>query len=931
MLNIDTFPYAWDLIDTQNVGLLDQAYHIYQQTGSLTAPILSSHFNSSSSEANHKGIRQPSHSFRPPTNGSQKRLVRKKKALEADVAEFGPTVGATSSAIKQVVSTTAVSNVQVPGLGVTIIHPIRPGNEHETLDLEMDHIHSTAAKRSAEGPPTSKGASSRASFLQQARPISAPSPPLSPAYENEVSFVPDSIAPLIFLPTESSNCKCVNDRIVSDSAEQEIEESSSPAPSSVTLSPASDDLAVQQIDHGNGATGDGDGNPAKVQPSKRKRRSNKRKNTKTKSEIVQPIDLHHDNGPVAIVENETEMKMPDQEQIEPSNEVACQLQEAPVEPLSPDLNRFDLARGRWYPFNDSLAIFAPNTGIGSLQARTPRIERYMRQQERILAARAEAEERQKQAKVKNQARKARKLLLRRDHIAADSPLLRAMERPRDCSKKSTKPRSRSPQKATETIVQAQKEYCRLSGEEQKMQEQIRKRKRGLQRAVELRDGEKRNAKHQLGPRSPDQDDRFDFETGISDNENDNDNDSVDSLFRESPESIAAEGSGEEEEESRTAIFVAKVDRSMGSQILSFRMKSKESDSDRFETVSPSTSDEGQQPTENASAVGSDSLSEAKSVAQPGSPAFPVFVSPLEQDQIGHEHKTETTEPLGLGEGVVCGESFSRCTAGNEEATESQVKSLDALLRDIDSETGPGQQPVSLLHSVRNDFVRPVSPGSLCISDALLTQRIAEEAPFKHGRSSAEISHPDVTQRALENDQRLPESNEITSRMHEHLMTGADHPGARDHQRVLGENQRGHWGGQRGRHSRRGRDSNNRPYRGDRAPSMGSCAENDKNTWATAVQESDRELIARRVEQRVELEQHMQATGTTYTDYAGLIEDSYIQLDEDRKPVNKKVEQIIYGPSSGSLLPSDESVPMPEAADVDPSKIKDSDPRDVVSG
>lgn len=931
MLNIDVFPYAWDLVDTQNVGLLDQAYHIYQQTGSLTAPILPAQFNFSSSEAKDKGIHQPSHSFRQPINGSQKRRVRKKKAIEADVAEIEPTVEATCSATKQAVSTTAVSNVQSPDLEVTIIHPTRTGTEHETLDLEIDHIHSTAAKTSAEGSPTSKGASSRASFLQQARPTSAPSPYLSPAHGNEGPLVPGPIASLITLPTKSSGGKCVNDHAVSDSAEQEIEEPSSPAPSSVTLAPASDDLAVQQVDHMHGATGDGDGDSAELQPPKRKRRSKKRKNTKTKSEIVQPVDLLHDTGHGAIAETETEMKMPDHAQIEPSNEVACRLQEAPVESSSSDLNRFDLTRGRWYPFNDSYAIFTPNTGIGSLQARTPRIERYMRQQDRILAARAEAEERQKQAKVKNQARKARKLLLRRDHIAADSPLLRAMERPRDCSKTSTKPRSLFSQKATETIGKAQKEYGRLSGEKEKIHEQIRKRKRGLQSAVELRDGEKRNAKHQSGPRNPDQDHRLDFETGIGDNEIDNDNDSVESLFEERLESIAAEGSGEEEEESRTAIFVAKVERRMGSHILSLRIKSKDSDSDRFETMSPSTSDEGQQSTGNASAVGSESLVEGKSVAQTGSPAIPVFVSPAEQDQIGHGHKSETTEPLGLGEGVVCGASFSTCIAGNEEATGSQVKSSEnALLRDIDSESGPNQQPVLQPHSVRNDFVRPVSPRSLCMSNALSTQRIADEDPSKHAQSSAEISQPVVTQCAPENYLCLPEINDITSIMVDHSLTDADHPGAQDHQHVLRENQRGRWSGQRGRHSRRGRGSNHRTYLGDRTPTMGSCAGNIENPWATAVRASDRELIARRVEQRIELEQHMQATGTTYTDYAGLIEDSYVQLDEHRQPVNKKVEQIIYGPSPGSLLPSDDSVPMQEAANVDPSEVKDSNPRDFGS-
>lgn len=932
MLNIDTFPYVWDLVDARSVGLLDQAYHVYQQTGSLTAPILPTQSDSPSSEANHNPIRQPSHSFRPPINGSQKRRVRKKKAVEADIAKVEPTVEATSNGNKQVVSIPAVSNAQSPSLEGATIHSTRTGTEYATLDLKIDQIHATAAKASAEGSPTSKGASSLVSSLQQDRPTSAPSPPFSPAHKYEGSLAPDSIVSLISLPTKPSNGTFVNDHVVSDSAEQEIEKPSSPAPSSVTLAPASEDLAVQQVDHGNSATGDGDAESAKLQPSKRKRRSKKGKKTKTKSEIIQPVGLHHDTGSGVIVETVNEMNSLDQEQNEPTNEVARRLQDAPTESLSSELNRFDLTQGKWIPFSDSYAIFEPNTGIGSLQTRTPRIERYIRQQERILAARAEGEERQKQAKVKNQARKARRLLLRRDHIAADSPLLRAMERPRDYAKKSTKPRSRSPpEKANETTVKAQNEYCKLSGEKEKPEEQIRKRKRSLQRAVELRDGEKRNAKHQPGSRNRDQDHCFGFETGTSDNENDTGNDSAESLTQERPESTAAEGSGDQEEEGRTAIFVAKVDRRIGSHIVSLRIKSKDSDSDHLETTSPSTSDDGQPSTENALAVGSESLIAENLVAQPGSPTFPVFVPPAEQGQIGHEHQTETMEPLGLGEGAIFGESFSRRIAGNEEATGSQVKSSEnALSRDIDPDSRPCHQPFLQPHSVRNDFVRPLSPGSLCVSNTLLTKRIAGEDPSEHVQSSAEVFQPDVTQGPLKNDQRFPESNKITSRMYDHSMTDADHPEAQDHKRALGENQRGRWGGQRGHHSRRACGSNNRTYHGDRAPSMSSRAGHSRNTWANAVQESDRELIARRVEQRIELEQHMQATGTTYTDYAGLIEDSYVQLDEQREPVNKTVEKIMYGPSSESLLPSDGSVPMPEAANVGYSETEDSNPRDIVS-
>lgn len=59
-----------------------------------------------------------------------------------------------------------------------------------------------------------------------------------------------------------------------------------------------------------------------------------------------------------------------------------------------------------------------------------------------------------------------------------------------------------------------------------------------------------------------------------------------------------------------------------------------------------------------------------------------------------------------------------------------------------------------------------------------------------------------------------------------------------------------------------------------------------------------------MERRIALERDMQATGTTYTDYATPIQDKYIYLDGYRKPIDGKNEPIVYGPQPEALSPTD---------------------------
>lgn len=931
ILNTNTFPYAWDLVDNRTVGFLDQAYQIYQQTGSFTSTILPAQLGSSAPEENHKSVRQASHIFRQPTNGSQKRRVRKKKATKADGDISGITFEATSSFTKEAVDTIALSNVHSPHLNVTIIHPTEASTKHGTLDLETDHIQPTVAKASTEEPTTSKGAISLVSSSQDPHTTSALLPTLSPADENEVLHVPDSIGSLVAFPTKSSTGHYADDPALSDPMEQQSADFPSPTTSSVTLAPASDDSAVEHVEHVEQLTGTIGGDSSQLQPAKRKRRSKKAKSTKTKLEIAQSVDPQHGTDPEVIVRAETEVQLHGQEHIEPLNEVACRHEETPVESQTSDASRFNLRLGRWHTLGESVAMFTTNTGTISLFNRTPRIERYLRQQGRMLAARVEVEERSKQSKAKNQARKARKLLLRRDHVAADSPLLRAMEHPRDCAKKSNRTRSRSPaRKVFESIIDVQKEYRRVKGEKQKVQEQMKKSGHSIQRAVELQDGEERDAGDQPGPRNLNQDHRFDFENDISDD----DNDSVVSLFQERLEGIDGERSKQEQEESDdTAIFVAKVDRYTTPHVLSFGFQSKDSDSERFETTSPSTSEEDRHSTGNGPAVGvgAESLNEGDTVLKLDTPAINACVSPAEQNDIAHAYQIEAKERLVPEKETLCEEPFSRI-ADKEHATGNEKNSPEsASFHDLYPEYGPQYQSTLQSQNMSYDF-GPVSPASLSVSSkALLTQRIANENSLERAQRSAEIAQLGATQSALQNDPHFRESDVGTSGVGGHSMTETDFAGAQDDRRVFRDNPRGRWSGQRGRHSRRGRGSHYRAYRGNKTPSMGPCAGNAENAWAVAVQNSDRELTAQRVERRIELEQHMQATGTTYTDYAGLIEDSYVQLDEDRKPVDKKIEQIIYGPSSGSSSLSDCSVPMQEAANTGPSEKKDLQLRDDASG
>ncbi|KAJ4423796.1 hypothetical protein N0V82_001535 [Gnomoniopsis sp. IMI 355080] len=817
ILNCDAFPYTWDLVDAQKIVLLDRAYDIYQHTGRLAVPILPDHTEMPKAEPDGKHLRKLSNKVRQHNNGSQKKRGRKKRVVEA---------------AKQASSPNDLNIAQSSGLEATVIQPIETGTEEQSLSPKMIHKQTSLGEGSADDQSLDlKDALRRVLRAEHPRPTSMPSPPSSPAQENEVAQIPAHIGSVCPSSNKSSVGKSANNTILPDQAEGKAQPESgpsSPAPNSVALIPLNDDVAGHHLNDVVDAVEDMEGDTAPLPQAKKKRRNKKGKNKKTNLKAVQSSEFHHDTCSVATVAFEVQMGPVEPEHPEPSKDLPLQLEDAPVEPLSPALDKCDISRGTWSTVGDSFALFTPETGPAVFHTRTPQIERYLRQQKRLLAARAETKELQKHAKANKQTRKARQLLLRRGHIAADSPLLRATERPRGNVKKQDNSKSRSPspkldEKLAEILID---NYHQLKGRGRKVQGQIREcqriieEQRGSIREIELRDDEKSELQYQHSSGSSTPEYRFNFETGNGD-----DDDSFNYVTQEGPESISVEVSGDEQDE---ISWTEQIDCHSQSHRPCPRYRSGHSESYRIEPLSPQMTGGQQSAEDDHTALGSSD--EEKANHQLDSPVTSLFVpqgAHQDEYQTSHTNIAHTRGRQGLAE----------C---NERA--SQVG----------------------------------------------------------GQSGAEVGCSP-------------------------LICG---------QLALEESQHGRQGAQRGRRSRHaGGPLNDRAnyvmargsYRGNqcggRSPSTIACAEQAENPWAKAVQASDKELTAQSVERRITLERDMRSKGTTYTDYATPIQDSYIQLDGERIPVKHQPESIIYGSQSGSLFPSDGSLLVQEALSLGSSGMK----------
>lgn len=920
ILNAVTFPYTWDLIDTQKIALLDQAYENYQQTGNLTAPILQNHTEKQPAMLNLKmkirQLSQSSNSFRQPINGSQKRRARKEKAAEA---------------AEKAVSTATVSNVQLLGPEANVTYFIENDAEEQQVGSKAETPAPIDGKKyvgkASNQSLNPDSALRQASGIEHNRPTSAPSPPLSPT--QEIELAPNtglclSIGTIVSSPVKSLDGKAFIDTDVSDQADVHVQQDFEALmcdPGSATLAPVTDHLVVEQVDCAVDAAGVAFGSPSQLQQAKRKRRNKKGKQNKTKLTSIQSVRNDHDADSGGTMQFDIETKLSNEEHPEVSNDLAPCLEDDSFEASLSESNRFDLSHGIWSSIGTTHALFIRNeTGTRSVYPRNARVERYLRQQERVLAARAETEERQKQAKIKQQARKARQILLRRGRIADNSPLSRAMSLPRNNINKEAKSQSRSPSpKLDEEMAQNQIEYYKHQDKVHRLEERKRQitleydreleEHRGFPRAADLPDDDADEREKQLNLG------RAQGHGSNLSSDIDSDDASVDSLDQGYPESTIVEG------------FEKELDRHVRRYGLSVKLHEGDREPYRFESVGPQPNDEVQQAAEDDSHPVSNDSEDENRIPKLGSPVSPVFVTYGEQTDEIQNNDAGTTHSNRVHESELCEESCPERIQGRKGVSSDVVVSPEGDPHSIYPEHSPSRQPVSQFHDTDKELASPAMAVSLCMpSNILLSRRPQDWDPSERNQCSAGICTCGATQHSQEVVQLLTESDQRSRE--------SGRPSSGDGQLAPEGNQGGHWSGQRGHRSSRGRGQSSgwRAYAPALISNHGTCyggqpspiaprVEQTENPWAIAVQADDRELMVQSVERRLALEQDMQAKGTTYTDCAGPIEDVFTKVDQDRKPVDQKIKKVIgRRKAEDSSLP-DVPVLVPEATGASRSGTK----------
>lgn len=830
---------------------------------------------------NNKSLQQASSSFRQPTNGSQKRRERRKRAAEAAVAIDEASAEAAVGVPKQAVSTAAISKFKLLDSKANVTHSTKTRAEELSQQVKANDSHLIAGKTSTDEPLLDcEGALNQISGIEHSCPTSAPSPPPEKKHVSGHCLRSD---PLIPSPSKSSDGRAAIDIATLDPADVKTEQSpepSSPAPSSATLAPQNDGLMAEHVGDVIETAREADENTAQAQQARKLRRNKKGKKNTAKSKPVQCAELHHDAGSKGNTHIEIEMETTEQEHSETSSSVS---------------NRFDLSQGIWSSLGTSYAVFTHSeTGTCSLYPRNAHVERYLRQQERIFVTRAETEGRQKQVKAKQQARKARQVLLRRESIASNSPLSRAMERPRDKSEKQVKSQSRflSP-KLGEDMARAQIEHSKIQGCKRKIQEQMGKlerqhdiaKKRDFPRVVELQEEEEDEIEEQLDSRCAAQ--HHHLHVSI-----DNDDDADHSLTQEHSESTGAEDSGEELDEASLAEeFICHG--------FSVKVQKKDLEPYRLKYLGPRPNEEVPHLAGNDNPRPSEGSHEEGGVSQLGSPIPLVLMPQGEKDVAVHNSDAGMTHSPDQQKAAFC--ETESMLSGERELVDGIDFSEGNPLRDIYPESGPIRKPASQLHDNDNDFDPSAAPVPFGVPfNGLPSQRGQNEDPLEHGQRSARILESEETQCALvETVQCMPGSDQLSFEG-VHYASEGGHPTPESGQYTGGgrhENRSRHG---RGHSMARGnyvpaRGSYRGNHRGGRTSNTKHRVEKTENPWAVAVQESDREFTAQSQKRRLALEQEMQVKGATYADYATPIEDSFVKLDEHRKPVDEKNEHISYGP------------------------------------
>lgn len=442
-LDTTTFPYKWDLLDGQQTRLLDKAWRAYQDVGSLTAPAypvvdepqpvraeVGPRNMASMASDGAFSENQPA-----KKNGSQKKKYRKKKMVSAALVESQSISASNLTAASPPGPSrpgTALVPQQLP-VKVTVAKP----NLFESAQCAT--AISTATRLEIVGTETLNAEESHSA---SARPPSPPPSPTQPETSEEVtacrrpcSKMADSI---VLTPTNSGSLIDGDDEVKAAEHEgvnsPQISRPPSPAPSSATLGTGSEVRVTFD-----GAQGQ-NGFAGQLADDSQQQRQRKRKNGKKKpkkAKTVRNSEAQADGDMIVVAGPRDEVHGQIEDQVELKFIASELVEKTPSQPLevankSPKLN-LSGPNSEFAPLNASMTLFTDHdTGRVALVRRDPRVNRFIRQQERRHTDQAKRQAEQKEARDKRQSRRAKQLLLRRDNITANSLLSRAMtRRPKD--------------------------------------------------------------------------------------------------------------------------------------------------------------------------------------------------------------------------------------------------------------------------------------------------------------------------------------------------------------------------------------------------------------------------------------------------------------------------------------------------------------------
>lgn len=450
-LNTTAFPYKWDLLDGQQTRLLDKAWMIYKEVGSLTAPT-------------HPAIKKPqpargevgsrniasdgefSENQPAKKNGSQKKKYRKKKVMSAALHAGDGSISASNSAVAchpgqshpgtssspqplAVGATFAKSNLVEPAKHATSISTPKEPQVAITEPFGTGELGSASAMPPS--PPPSPTQSETAGDVIARR---SPSPKTADSNVLTLTAASEDNEPLADGPDEVNGA-------ADEEANRQDSRPPSPAPSSATLGAANEIRATSEdAREQDGVTGQ----PAdytQQQKQQRQQKQKKRRNGKKKPKNSKHPEAQADSARVTVpgpceavngqIEDNVDLNSTGSQRAEQAASQAVE-----VADKSPKLN-LSGPNTVFTPLNTSMVYFKDNdTGNSQFISRNPRVNRFIRQQERRRTDQAKRQAEQKEARDKRQSRRAKQLLLRRDNITANSLLSRAMmRRPEDVKKK----------------------------------------------------------------------------------------------------------------------------------------------------------------------------------------------------------------------------------------------------------------------------------------------------------------------------------------------------------------------------------------------------------------------------------------------------------------------------------------------------------------